>query len=615
MELQSQNDELFQVMNGQMTTEQEQIFMASHYLYLQHGSDNTKFVVDFDDVWKNVDFSKKVNAKRLLEKNFTEQIDYKKVELPKIKSNNEGKPAFLLGGAPPLLGGASCDDAIWGGQNKETILLTVDCFKNFCMIAATSKAKVIRTYYIKMENIMHEYYKNFKIKNEVLQNTLQHSQNTLQLSQSALQLSQRETAIKRHEVLIESNKNKWVVYFCRIQLYDDGSFILKIGETTDIKSRMEALSCDFGASTIVLDVFNCENSLRFERFLHNSEEIVKYKYSHLEHKNKTFSTEAYRIPSQKEYDKMVKFAKSELSKYNSMEMMKLRVEEKRIDLFATIIPLCKNFDEIMTVLNKVTTCNIESQTEFIASREEPPPTSEPIQYVKQEPEPEPIKEAASNSTGPIVQIYHKDNLKKVVQVFNSIMEATRDFNYNNKTASFTAVKKAHQNKTIYLDYRWHFISNRQELGLNEPRDIGKTVITQERNQGQVAMLNIDKTKIIKVFKLAKDASNEILQHPSAMCSAIKHSSPLNNHYWCRWENVSPALQKRFLESNPLPSKQKNIRGIQINWLDPNTNEVIKLFDSYTDIQKELKISVKKIKELMESNESYNGKYRFKLFVK
>ena len=213
MELQPQNDELFQVMNGQMTTEQEQIFMASHYLYLQHGSDNTKFVVDFDDVWKNVDFTQKGNAKRLLEKHFTEQTDYKKFELSETKSNNDGNIAFPKRKAID-------DDAIRGGQNKETILLTVDCFKNFCMIAATSKAKVIRAYYIKMENIMHEYYKNFKIKNEVLQNTLQ-------LSQSELQLSQRETAIKRHEVLIESNKNKWVVYFCRIHLYDDGSFILK----------------------------------------------------------------------------------------------------------------------------------------------------------------------------------------------------------------------------------------------------------------------------------------------------------------------------------------------------------------------------------------------------
>ena len=30
-----------------------------------------------------------------------------------------------------------------GGQNKETILLTVDCFKQFCFLAATPKAKEI----------------------------------------------------------------------------------------------------------------------------------------------------------------------------------------------------------------------------------------------------------------------------------------------------------------------------------------------------------------------------------------------------------------------------------------------------------------------------------------
>ena len=299
MELALQSDELFQIMKGRMTTEHEQIFMASHYLYLEHGTDNTKFVVDFDDVWKNVDFTQKANAKRLLEKNFIDKIDYKKIVISEIKMNNDENLAL-----PKRR--ASCDDNMWGGQNKETIMLTVDCFKNFCMVASTPKAKVIRSYYIKMENIMHEYYKNFKIKNEVLQN--------------ALDISLKETAIKRHEVLIESNKNKWVVYFCRIRLNDDGSFILKIGESTDIKNRIEALSCDFDTSIIVLDVFNCENSLRFERFLHNSKELVKYKYYHLEHKNKTLSTEAYHIPTQKEYEKLIKFAKTELSKYNSIEI-------------------------------------------------------------------------------------------------------------------------------------------------------------------------------------------------------------------------------------------------------------------------------------------------------
>ena len=217
----NENDDLFQIMKVQMSSEQEQIFMISHYLYLQHGSDSTKFVVDFDNVWKTVEFTQKIGAKRLLEKYFTYNVDY---TIPALSKN---KAAFGEQSNGKNLGGA--------GQNKETILLTVDCFKNFCMIAATPKAKVIRSYYVKMENIMHEYYKQFQSKNNELQNSLQ-------LSQNSLQHSQTETAIKRHEVLIESNKNKWLVYFCKIQPYDDGSFILKIGETIDIKNRIDAYS-------------------------------------------------------------------------------------------------------------------------------------------------------------------------------------------------------------------------------------------------------------------------------------------------------------------------------------------------------------------------------------
>lgn len=556
MELTLQDDELFQVMKVHMTTEEEHIFMTSHYLYLQHGADSTKFVVDFDDVWKNVDFTQKANAKRLLEKHFTDKIDYVIVFFPKEE---------LL-------------QSQLGGRPKETILLTVDCFKNFCMIASTPKSKTIRAYYIKMENVMHEY---FKTKSEELQN--------------ALDVSMKETAIKRHEVLIESNKNKWVVYFCRIRSNDDGSFILKIGESTDIKNRIDALSCDFGTSVIVLDVFECENSLRLERFLHNSSELLKYKYNNLEHKNKTFSTEVYRIPTYKEYEKLIKFTKNELSKYNSMEMLKLRVEEKRINLIAA---LCKNYDEAVNLLGNITSPREPAQE----------PTREPIQEPIQE---QPQTGPTSNSTGTIVQLYHKDNLHKVVQVFSSILEATRDFNYDNKTASFTCIKKANQHKTVYLDHRWHFISNRQEVDLHKERDIGETVITQERKQGQVAMLNIDKTKIINVFQLAKEAAKSVSQHPSAMCCAIKYASPLNNHYWLRWEDVSVSLRNEFLETNTLQDRPNNIRGMKIELLHPNSNEVVKTFNSYTDVQKELRISIRKIKELIENNEIYKGIYRFR----
>ena len=594
------DDDLFQLMKVRMSTEQEQIFMISHYLYLQHGADSTQFVVDFDNVWKNIEFTQKVNAKRLLEKNFTVLIDYKIVFFSKEELSNKPK----------------------NGRPSETILLTVDCFKNFCMIAATPKAKEIRSYYVKMENIMHEYYKNFKNKNnELLQ--------SLQLSQNSLQLSQIETSVKRHEVLIESNKNKWVVYFCKIQLYNDGSFILKIGETADIKKRIDALRCDFGTNIILLDVFVCENSIKLEKSLHNNNEIIKYKYNHLEHKNKKMSTEAYHIPGQKEYEKIVKIAISEMHKYNNIELTHLRIEEKKVDLVASLIPLCKTYEDVMNILNKITS-PLRAVQLYIDSNDTPDIENnynqienvfiennyveEPEAYVEETTDSGAALEntITANATGPIVQIYHKNDLTKVVKVYNSITEATRDFNYNNKTASFSAIKKAYQHKTIYLDYRWHFIANRQERDLQKPRVIGETVITHERNQGQVAMLNVDKTKIIKVFKLAKDAANEILQHPSAMCTAIKHSSPLSNHYWMRWENVDVSLQNDFLQSNILPTKPQNVRGTKIKLLHPITNEIVKLFASYTDIQKELKISVKKIKELIESNEIYQGKYKFKL---
>ena len=339
------------------------------------------------------------------------------------------------------------------------------------------------------------------------------------------------------------------------------------------------------------------------------------------------------LANQKEYEKVVKFTNSEMNKYNSIELTKLRVEERKIELVTSLLPLCKCKDDIMDILNKLAssfsqTNNNNNNTEVngndvfqftsvnseenIENEEEETHTKtnelKPVESIEQQKEPQ----SNANSTGPIVQVYHKDDVTKVVYVFDSIMEATRKFKHNDNTASFTAIKKAYQHKIVYLDHRWHFISNRKEKEFDKPRDIGETVVTRERNQGQVVMMNIDKTKILKVFKISKDAAKEILQHPSAMCSAIKFSTPLHNHYWMRWENVDKSIQDEYLALNSLPEKQKNIRGVKINQLDPITKSVIKTFASYTDIQKELHISPKKIKEVIETKENYQGKYIFTL---
>ena len=53
---------------------QQQLFVGSFYFYLNYNN-KTDFVVDFDSVWKWTGFTRKSDGKRVLEKNFTIEVD------------------------------------------------------------------------------------------------------------------------------------------------------------------------------------------------------------------------------------------------------------------------------------------------------------------------------------------------------------------------------------------------------------------------------------------------------------------------------------------------------------------------------------------------------------
>jgi len=609
--LNHKNDELFTLIKSQMTETDEELFMTSYYLYLEYGKDNTAFVVDFDMVWREIQFSRKGDAKQLLIKKFNDGVDYK-------ITATEYAEAVL-----------ECGQKQNGGQNKETILLTVDCFKNFCMLAGTSKSKEIRKYYIKMENIMHHYteiqLEKYQIK-------------TIEL-QKNLKQSQIETSMKRSEVLIEMSKNKNLVYVCKIQQLDNGNTIIKIGDTSDIESRMKALNSKFACKVIVLDIFLCDNSYRFEQFLHNSPEIVKYKYTNVIN-NMSSSTETYLINNYKQYDKIVRFINDNILKFTKdIEFMKLLIEDKKlnvekdkitlekdkINLINGLMQMCKNTEEIYNLLDKVFNYNIktnEAQSENITQEEtkqeetvaEQDTSTTKTETTQEEAKQEPVATPVSTShiQGPVIQIYHKDDLTKVVKVFNSISDAIRTFNTyqpGDEKPSFTSIKLAFQHKTLYLEHRWNLI-NRDEPNQNQTREIGETVTTKQRKCGQVAMLNLDKTKIVKVYPLSKDAAADILQHPSAICSAIKYGSVLDNHYWIHLKDLPVSLKEEYEKNKPIPEKTPNIKGIKINVFNVKTNTLIKTFNSYVEINNELNISTKTIKKYMTSGETYNATYKF-----
>jgi len=104
---QTYNGKLLTKIKNNFNESQQQLFVASFYCYFNYDQNND-FVIDLDNVWKWLGFTNKANAKRILEKNFVIDKDYKILlcKLAKHPSNT------------------------YGGHNKEIFILTVKTFKN-----------------------------------------------------------------------------------------------------------------------------------------------------------------------------------------------------------------------------------------------------------------------------------------------------------------------------------------------------------------------------------------------------------------------------------------------------------------------------------------------------
>lgn len=99
------------------------IVLAQPFELIAQSTD--EYPVDFDLAWQWIGYSTKGNAKRKLEADFIEGVDYIFISTDK-NSGDTGRPS-------------------------DHVLLTVDCFKQFCMMAGTERGKQVRLYFIDIE--------------------------------------------------------------------------------------------------------------------------------------------------------------------------------------------------------------------------------------------------------------------------------------------------------------------------------------------------------------------------------------------------------------------------------------------------------------------------------
>jgi hypothetical protein len=208
------------------TESQQQLFISSFYTYLNYNS-KTDFVIELESVWKWLGFSRKDPAKRVLEKHFKLDVDYK------------------INIAPP-----TCGAIPKGGENKEKILMSINTFKKLCLKSDTKKADEIHDYFIKLE--------------ETLQEVI-----TEESEELKLQLLEKDKLIKCMEnqpTLKGFHRKMGFIYLitdtCK-------NFHYKIGYAGNTQHRLGGLNCGSSTTTLKLvqNFETCDKEFA-ERIIH-----------------------------------------------------------------------------------------------------------------------------------------------------------------------------------------------------------------------------------------------------------------------------------------------------------------------------------------------------------
>lgn len=399
-------------------------------------------------------------------------------------------------------------------------------------------------------------------------------------------LLQRKLELERHKTLIESYDKKRVVYICVLDnhrnLQDTENSIYKIGWSDNFTQRFKELVKTYGPTTVLyMFEINCNRS--FEKFLFNQNLLKnkRYKEDIAVHKTR----EVFLLSPDDLYAvlEIIRKNSSQYQNFNTdeiLELKRLSNECQKLALENTkakleILKLQKN-DDKNTIDNDIIEENIveEDFIEYI------PKTKPEYVWTPEDSLFDVVK--INNTRSPYVQKYDP-NTFELLESFDSIIDLTRQ----DDKLSYSGLKSAVKNKSIYKNFRWFMVDKKQP---NIKYDIGETkcIIKNIPNEF-IAMLDINKEHIIEVYASQKHASKaRKFSNGAAISKAINQGSLSSGHYWQKYDDCSEDLKATY--NKPLPEKITKNNSIKVNLLHKTTKEIIKTYDSVSDLIKEFQIS-------------------------
>ena len=570
----SYNNKLINKIKENFTETQQQLFVASFYSYLKYDK-NTDFIIDLDDVWKWLGFSQKANVKKIIDRTFIIDIDYKISLIQSAEQENSH-----------------------GGNNKQKIMMNIKTFKLLCIKAGTQKSNEIHEYFIKLEELLYKLVEeeNDELKIQLIKIEDKSKQDIKQLEdKNKKEIIQ--TKIREHErVLLQKfGESGPLIYIIKVKSYENGQYVIKLGESRKgIKARYAEHKNKY-EEVLLLDCFAAARSKDFESFLHNHDSIRLNKVKDLE--GHTNENELFLIGKNLIYQTIINIIVNNIKYFNDTdnEIQKLNLEVERLTLLSNSKTNNDNTNELIKELinsNKILSNkidNLEKSHKELATKINSTQTRSTTGFVQ------PLV-----TLGPRLQKINPETLQ-LVQVYESVSECMKEYNNAIKRPS---INKAINENTVYHGYRWLLVD--RDLDQNIIAHIEPTRITRPQSLGYIAQLNAAQTEIINVYLDRKSAARfNGYASTSALDTPVKKSTIANGFYYKLYAECGKNLKDDFITKND--SNEPILYKDGIGQYDTDNNLTSTFICKY-DCIKSLKMSDKTLAKALTNKSMYNNFY-------
>ena len=559
---------------------EQQLFLSSFYCYLKYDYKND-FVINLDNIWSWLGFSQKYNAKYLLEKKFTINVDYKIIAT---------EPSVAKNIAPELSGAKNPR----GGQNKETIMLNVDTFKKMCMKAGTKKADEIHDYFIKLENVLQETL--FEESNELkLQLEQQKSEEAKSADKTKREYElklETQKVLEREKVLLREYATIGAMfYIMKVKTWKDNKqYVIKIGESRrGVADRYKEHKNKY-EECILLDCFAVSKSRDFETFIKDHDMIRPNKYKTLE--GHETELELFLVGKNLSYQTLLNIINTNIKYFNDndtgklafeIEHLKLLLETKNNnsgseainELVRTVKQLNSKIDRLESVIEKLVSIQTVPIPKLVTGFQDPLKT-----------------------LGPRVQKINPETLD-LVQAYECVTEVMKE----DGRIKRPSINKAVMDNTVYYGFRWALVDREMDPTIVS-KNISPTKQTKVQNLGYIAQINKEQTEIVNIYIDRKTAAHfNGYESVSALDTPVKNFSLTNGFYYKIYANCDPLCKESFEKNHGTPLLYRN--GVGQYDLE---NNLQKEFLCKYDCMKQLKISDKTLAKALDKDKQYNGFY-------